>query len=243
MAGELLAFIEVRLFVLMVIAAPLLAQSFEVASVKRSNPESGSGARSTGAVPRQQETGRINYPNVKLKGVIALAYGVGQDQIEGPEWLDDERYDIVATLPDNAPEEQVPVMIQHLLAERFGMTVHEETKQRSGFALTTGKGALQLKTVEENAPAGFSSKKDRVEVMNVTMNQFAKFLSLTVGRPFVDETGIQGHFNLTLNASMADIKSGSVSGVIEDLGLKLVSRPAPAKFVIIDKGNKIPTEN
>src|SRR5580704_2838419 len=101
-----------RLIAVLAIAAPLFAQSFEVASVKRADPETGSAARSTGAIPRQQEPGRINYPRVNLKSVIALAYGVAFDQIEGPQWLDDDRYDIIATFPAGASQEQVPAMLQ-----------------------------------------------------------------------------------------------------------------------------------
>ena len=123
-----------RIILVFLAAAGLWAQSFEVASVKRSAPEKGSGAGSTGAVPKQQDNGRISYPAVRLRGVIALAYGVDQSLIDGPQWLDDERYDIVATFPEGASQADVPVMLQHLLAERFGMIVHEETRNRSGFA-------------------------------------------------------------------------------------------------------------
>jgi uncharacterized protein (TIGR03435 family) len=222
----------------------LVAQSFEVASVKRSTPETGSGARSTGAIPRQQETGRINYPNVKLKSVIALAYGVAPDQISGPQWLDDERYDIVATLPAGASQDQIPMMLQHLLTERFAMMIHEETKPRAGYALEAGKGALQLKASKETGDdIGFAVSSDHVQFTNFTMAQVANFLGSSMGRPVADQTGIEGRFDITLNASMADIKSGSVSGAIEDLGLKLSPRSALAKFVVIDKADKIPTVN
>src|SRR5580658_4924119 len=113
----------------------LSAQTFEVASVKLSAPETGSGPRSTGAVPRQQESARINYPHVSLKAVIAAAYGVDTDRVSGPQWLDDERYDISAKLPDGASPDQTPVMLQHLLADRFHMTAHEETRPGKGFGL------------------------------------------------------------------------------------------------------------
>jgi len=224
-------------------AAVLPAQTFEVASVKRSAPETGSGSRSTGAIPRQQEPGRINYPNVKLKGVIAIAYGVDAGQIGGPSWLDDERYDIVAKLPDDAPQDQLPVMLQHLLADRFHMTVHEETKPRNGFALLAGKGPLKAKAVEEGESMGFEVQSDRVLLKGMTMAQFAKFLSGRTGPPVSDETNIAGHYDITLDASMSDIQAGLFSGAVEDIGLKLEKRTVPAKFITVEKADKIPTEN
>ena len=233
-----------RVIALLAIAAPLLAQSFEVASVKRSNPESGNGAGSTGAVPTQQEPGRINYPNVKLKGVIALAYGVDQSLVEGPQWLDDERYNIIATLPKSASQADIPAMLQHLLAERFGMTVRVETRNRTGFALVRGKGPLKMKLLEKEAEGmGFQMGGDHVELHNMTMAQFAKFLSGRTNPPVFDETGIEGRYDMTLNASWTDVKAGLYSGAVEDLGLKHEKRTVPAKFVIVDKANKIPTGN
>lgn len=139
------------LFALGVVACTLSAQTFEVASVKRSATETGSGARSTGAVPKQQEPTRIDYPHVTLKAVIAVAYGVVPDQISGPQWLGDERYDISAKLPDGASPNQTPVMLQHLLADRFHMAAREEARPGKGFALVAAK--IRSATGEESAPA------------------------------------------------------------------------------------------
>ena len=232
-----------RLTLFMAVAAALLAQSFEVASVKRSAPETGNTARSAGAIPRQQESGRINYPRVNLKSVIALAYGVAFDQIEGPQWLDDDRYDIIATFPAGASQEQVPAMLQRLLAERFAMTIHQETKARAGLALVVGKEGPKLTKATEKSQPGFRTTADSVAFTKATLPAFARTLTLLTGRHVTDETGIQGEYDILVRASMDDIKAGSISGAIQDLGLKLESRTTPAKFVIVDKANKIPTGN
>lgn len=226
------------------LAAMILpGQTFENASVKRSAAENGSGARSTGAIPRQQDPTRINYPRVTLRSVIGLAYGIAADQIDGPQWLGDERYDIVATLPSNASESQVPIMLQHLLAERFALTVHEETKIRTGYALIAGKGEPKLKPHNETEGIGFNIEADHVTLRSASMAQLAKFLSSSMGRPVVDQTGIDGSFDVTLNASMADIKSGQVFSAIEDLGLKFETRKVSDKFIVVDSAAKIPTPN
>ena len=166
---------------LAVVVYTLSAQTFEVASVKRSAPDEGSGVRSTGAVPRQQEPGRINYPAVRLKGVIALAYGVDQELIDGPQWLSDERYDIMATLPAGSPQTDVPAMLQHLLAERFHMTVHEEARTRAGYALVPGKGPRRMTASKQpdGDSIGFETRGDQILFSNMTMAQFAAFLGRT----------------------------------------------------------------
>ena len=92
-----------RLAALLVFAVFALAgQTFEAASVGRAAPDSGVALGSTARFRWRQEAGRINYPGVRLKGVIAVAYGVDEDLVDGPQWLVDERFDIVATLPGRA---------------------------------------------------------------------------------------------------------------------------------------------
>ena len=221
----------------------LSAQTFEVASVKRAAPETGNGSRYVGAIPQQQQPGRINYPNVNLMYVIARAYGVAPDRVTGLQWLSDERYDIAATFPAGVSQDRRPAMLQHLLADRFRMTVHEETKPLTGFALVAGKGGPKLTKAADNSQMGFTTTADSVTFRKSTVAGFARTLALFTGRPVSDETGIQGEYDIPLRASMDDIKSGSISGAISDLGLKLETRTAPAKFIVVDKANKIPTEN
>ena len=154
----------------------LSAQTFEVASVKRSAPEAGSGARSTGAVPRQQESARINYPHVSLKAVIAAAYGVDPDRVNGPQWLADERYDIQAKMPVGASPDQTPLMLRHLLADRFHMTVHEEARPVKGFALVVAKGGPKLTPAKVAGRKGFNTTADSVTFTSSTIEQFARTL-------------------------------------------------------------------
>ena len=228
---------------LIVTSCILLAQTFEVASVKRSLPETGSAARSAGAVPRQQEPARINYPRVNLKAVIAVAYAVTPDRISGPQWLDDERYDIAAKLPAGASPDQIPVMLRRLLADRFHMTVHEEARPVKGFALVVAKGGPKLIPAKVAHRKGFNTTADSVTFTSSTIEQFARTLSGFVGHPVADETGIKGEFDITVNTPMSELQSGSVSS-IQDLGLKLETRGATqVKFIVVDKADKIPTQN
>src|SRR5271168_1210754 len=91
--------------------------AFEVASVKSLPPVT------DGHVSTRMSTddGMVRYSNVTLKDVIAQAYGIAKFQIEGPAWLEDERYTIAAKIPAGALSKDVPTMFQTLLKDRFGM--------------------------------------------------------------------------------------------------------------------------
>jgi uncharacterized protein (TIGR03435 family) len=119
--------------------------AFEVASIKPAVPQTPGRI----SVMMGGDPGRVNYTNVTLKNVLMRAYNVKGYQISGPGWLDSERYDIVAKVPDGVPKEQIPAMLQNLLAERFRMAVHRETKEQPVYALVVGKGGPKLKKSED----------------------------------------------------------------------------------------------
>lgn len=227
---------------LLLCASLLAAQTFEVASVKPAAPQTGTGSRITGAVP-QHDPGRVNYPSVDLKSIVAIAWHIDRDLIVAPQWMDNDRYDIVATFPARATQDQVPQMLQHLLAERFHMTVHEETRSRTGLALLASKSGAKLTKAQETSRPGYVSSTDKVTFGKLTLPIFARVLSRFTGRPVTDETGIAGEYDITLNASMESMSSGAVAPPIQDLGLRLESRKVSANFLIVDKADKVPTGN
>ncbi len=231
-------------------AATLTAQTFDAASVKRLAPQS-SGRGTTGVVPRQQQAGRISYPNVTLKAVLAVAYGVAPDQIEGPQWLDDERYDIAATLPADASQDQVPVMLQKLLADRFHLVARVDSKPRTAYWLVAGKTAPKLQPAKDKDGVGFETKSDSVVMRGLTIANFGKALSTMLKRPVLDHTGIEGQYEITLNmdpgefmtAGRGDSPPSSIFAAVQDLGLKLETHSEPAAFVTVEKADRIPTDN
>jgi uncharacterized protein (TIGR03435 family) len=86
---------------------------------------------------------------VTLADLVAKAYGVDVARISGgASWISTERYDIVATLPPNASQGQIPILLQTLLAERFGLTVRRDTKMSQVYALVPAKGGPRLKRSE-----------------------------------------------------------------------------------------------
>jgi uncharacterized protein (TIGR03435 family) len=127
------------------------AQQFDVASVKPVDPESGGRFGSSGG-PGTSDPERITY-SVFLQSLLMTAYGVGSDQISGPDWLQRERYEIVAKVPPGATKEQANVMLQNLLAERFHVSLHRVMKEFPEYSLVVAKGGRKLKeSADPNIP-------------------------------------------------------------------------------------------
>jgi uncharacterized protein (TIGR03435 family) len=126
--------------------------AFEVASVRPAAPLTGVEAlifQQRGG-PESADPGQISYTNIPLQRLVMIAYGISEPyEISAPGWLDDEKYDIVAKLDPGSTRDQLKVMLQNLLAERFGMTVHHETKNLSIYELVIAKGGSKLKEVIE----------------------------------------------------------------------------------------------
>jgi uncharacterized protein (TIGR03435 family) len=109
--------------------APGAAQTpgFEAASVKPAPPGGGTGIRISGG-PGTDNPGLISYSGVTLNRLLSMAYGVYRDQISGADWLDTERYVVTARVPKGTSKDQFDLILQNLLAERFKLTLHHETR-------------------------------------------------------------------------------------------------------------------
>jgi uncharacterized protein (TIGR03435 family) len=142
-------------------AGSLLAQApaFEVASVKPSEPITPAMIASGKLHAGMKIDGkRVDIGNFGMMQLICKAYDVKSYQVSGPSWLkavglSGQRFDIVANLPEGATKEQVPQMLQALLAERFKLVIHRETKDQPVYALVVGKGGAKLTPAEEPAAA------------------------------------------------------------------------------------------
>jgi uncharacterized protein (TIGR03435 family) len=230
--------------------------------VKTAGPprEESGGARSAGMPPRTfGDPGLVNYSNVSLKGVLCRAYNLLPDKIVGPSWLDSERYDIVAKAPKDAPTGQIPSMLQSLLAERFRMSVHWETKQTPGYALVVGKSGPKLtkSALEDPTRSSFGfTGSGHLTWKGEALADVATSLSHFLDRPVVDMTEIQGIFDITLDAapdSLPGLHFGTASedsasfpsifAAIRGLGLNLEPREVLVKQLVVDSAQKIPTPN
>src|ERR1700733_6558862 len=106
------------------VAAAQTSAEFEVATIKPAPPQSE--GRTSTRMSSDTEAGKLNYTNVNLKEVIGKAYKVQQYQITGPDWLETERFDIVAKFSPRPAADQLPLMLQALLADRFKLALHGE---------------------------------------------------------------------------------------------------------------------
>jgi uncharacterized protein (TIGR03435 family) len=138
------------------------APAFEVATIRPAaelNPQAIMAGKMR--VGMKIDAGRVDIGFFSLKELIPLAYGMKAFQVQGPDWLNQQRFDISATLPEGATKEQVPAMLQTLLAERFHLKVHREKKDENVYALVQGKDGHKLKpSVEEVAPAAPASGQE-----------------------------------------------------------------------------------
>ena len=129
--------------------------AFEVASVRPAAPldqaKIAAVIRSGGKLPvgPHVDSRRAEYLYMDLRNLIEVAWGVRPYQVEGPDWMTSERFDIVATLPQGASKNDAPRMLQSLLEDRFGLVAHLATVDRPVLGLLVGKGGLKLKRSSE----------------------------------------------------------------------------------------------
>jgi bla regulator protein blaR1 len=214
----------------LIVAAPQgqPGPAFEVASVKPSAPVPPNGGVYFGPPrggPGTPDPGLITWSYSTLRALLMTAYDIKTYQVSGPDWLNTERYDIVAKVPPGATKEQVNVMWQKLLAERFGVVLHHESKEFQVEELVVDKGGSKLKeTAWDPAsplPPGppqrdnhgglaspgqvntISPRENGARVHTVAKAQPISQLTATftnvLNRPVLDKTGLAGKYDYTLD--------------------------------------------
>src|SRR5947209_9043079 len=177
-------------------------RTFEVAAIKPNDV--GGEARRASSAPG----GVFTATNVNLKQLISRAYGVPEAQIEGgPGWIDTQAFDVEAKAdtPLEMSREEMRPCLQALLAERFRLTIHRETKQGSVYSLEVAKNGPKF--AEHSGPGrpsmGASSESTKVVIMGtkVPVARLAEYLSGRVGRLVIDNTGLKGEYDLKVEWS------------------------------------------
>jgi uncharacterized protein (TIGR03435 family) len=159
--------------------------AFEVASVSPSVPlqtQISTGQLRIGATITDS---RVDLKSTSLSELVALAYRLKPYQLTAPDWMLSERYDVMATIPAGASKEQVPEMMQTLLAERFKLRVHTDKKEQSVYALIVGTDGHKLKSSEPapSAPAEPEPGAQSVEFAGQKIQMGANGESATVSGP------------------------------------------------------------
>ena len=153
----------------LVLAGAALGQTpaFEVASVKPAAPLDRSQMLSGQMhVGMKVDAARVDIGSMSVAELIRIAYRVKAYQVSGPDWMASERFDVLAKLPEGASSAQVPEMLQALLAERFKLTVHRESKEHAVYALVVGKNGPKLKesAPDADAPAATNDANPQVRI-------------------------------------------------------------------------------
>jgi uncharacterized protein (TIGR03435 family) len=204
----------------------------------------------------------LSLQGMSLKELIHLAYTLPSDLVSGgPGWVDGTRYDIEAKAAGKASQKERLEMLKTLLADRFQLTFHYESKVASTYVLTVGKNSSKLKERrpgDGGEPTGIRDTGSLHYVCRDTsMAWFARYLESTVlSRPVIDKTGLSGTYDFDLSWRPDDSQfKGRFAGskeaqsdlpdlftALKDIGLRLETVKSPVQFLRIDHAEK-PSEN
>jgi uncharacterized protein (TIGR03435 family) len=226
---------------------------FEVTSVKRvPRPPDGRISSSMNMDP-----GRIHCTNVTVKKLIWESWQIKEYQVTGPDWIDTELYNIDATMPPGTSGDQVLIMVRNLLKDRFQLALHSEMKEMTVYALTVGKNGPKMQQAEFGRGGTYTSPGKMVG-KGVFMRNLTENLSRQLDMPVIDNTGLKGAFDFTLEwqpeprgdshaagapAPEASAGPSIFTAVQEQLGLKLEARKAPLEVLVVDRAERNPTGN
>ena len=255
--------------------------AFDVASIK---PASGDEHRVGFMV---QPGGGLRTSGTTLKNLLTFAYDVRDFQLSGgPGWISSDRYDILAKVDraGNSPdgsldnlrnmtdsqrqtfEEQLRQRLQALLADRFQLKIHRDTKEAAVYALVVAKNGPKLQPSDSKAAGqrGVRMGRGMLNGQGVDLRMFAMILSNQLGRPVIDRTGLTGPFDVKLEWTPDPGESMGPKGVPppgvegppppdpngpsiftavqEQLGLRLEPSKGPVELIVIDSVEK-PSEN
>jgi uncharacterized protein (TIGR03435 family) len=199
------------------------------------------------------EGGRLKITNEPVKLLIRAAFQLQNAQIAGgPSWLETDRYDIEAKTgrPEKPKPGQLSPQLQSLLASRFNLKFHRETRELTVYALVVAKDGPKLKAKVEGESTGMAThggqSKSQVVGTAVPMATLAAYLGNRLGRIVVDKTGLSESYSFTMEWApdqASDSSSPSLTTALrEQLGLRLESQKSPVEVLVVDSLQK-PSEN
>lgn len=262
--------------------AMALAQkpAFEVVSIKPAPPPDGHGMRmGHSGGPGTPDPGRWSTENWTIQSLVTSAYGIQWYQYSGPSWTNELRFNIEAKVPPGATKNDLKVMIQGLLEERFKLQFHREKKEMTMYDLVVGKNGPKLKPAVEEPPPPEDAEKPRTpsgplklaadgypdlpkgftmawmkgrarwQDPKGTMKTLADVLSGQLGKPVNDLTGLTGKYDMTMfwaaESRDPEAEPGPTifSALQDQLGLKLEQKKGMIEMLVVDKAEKVPTDN
>ena len=236
--------------------APSPKLEFDVASVR---PAQQDGPEKT-TVGIHLDGSQVRIASFSLRELVSMAYRVQRYQVTGPDWTGSDHYNVSATLPAGSTSQQMPEMMQALLADRFQLKMHREKKDLPVYALVMGKPPLKL---QESAPTDDSGEpkdvvnvsgagsaagvsvdlgkgsyytfaNNKFEVKRVRMNTLATLLERYLDRPVVNQTDLDETYDLTLPVTEEDYRVLLIRAAVNS-GITL----PPQALRLLDSGSPV----
>ena len=201
-------------------------QTFEVASIHRDDPNVPPKFRmSAHGGPGTEDPKRFTCRGCPLSLLIAKAYGIEISQVDGPDWIWGDLFEVTAIVPDNSSIDQFHTMLQSLLAERFKLKSRRETRETAGYELTAGPDIAKLKEAPPPSeppvlphgprralpvldsdgfpklppgPGGAVLQGRSRFHLEYTPAELASWLTLRLQKPVIDRTGMTARYDVTL---------------------------------------------
>jgi uncharacterized protein (TIGR03435 family) len=220
--------------------------AFDAASIKPTLPD---GPK----IPNQFGPDRLSM-RTTLGRLIGMAYQVTDFQVAGgPAWAWSVFYDVQAEAGGGADSQQIRLMIRTLLADRFQLKLHRETRAIEGYVLSADKGGPKLPPARTDVPTDSQTVQiipgRGIVSRGSPIRNLAIMLEMQLGKPVVDETKIDGLYDFRLlfddselKGSDTDLARGSLFAALHEIGLKLEAKKIPMEALVIDTVER-PSEN
>ena len=223
--------------------------AFDAASIRlNENPRTGG---------LQTAPGSLTIRNASLLRLICWAWDMPQFQVEGPDWMRDQSFDVIAKSESGGDDDRLRLMLRKLLADRFGLQAHVDEKEMQVYAVTLAKGGFKMPESQEDGPPIFDrGGPTLLTAHHVTMKDFAEKVSEPLRRPVIDETGLTAKYEIkidvaaymqstgqTLGDGQVDVMAVLFNALQQQLGVKLESKKATVKILTVDRVERQPTGN
>ena len=183
--------------------------------------------------------GRLTIEAAELRQIVGLAYAVQRVRVlGGPGWADSDQFDIAAKAESaDATRDEIRAMLQTLLAERFKLMVHRETKEVPAYSLVLAKRESKLKAAMRDRKSGMvdtvGPNGERLTVFEASpLKLLVNMLANTLGSPVVDKTGLDGRYDYTFEWPDA---GSSLFTSVDQVGLKLEVKREPVDVLVMDR--------
>jgi uncharacterized protein (TIGR03435 family) len=201
--------------------------------------------------------GGISARNLSVNMLIQSAYNVKPWEISGgPGWLTTDGYNIEAKTEGNPTFQEKLAMLRPLLANRFQLKFHRETRQMPVYSLTVAKNGPKLQATASGVRGFIRPARGLIEGKGVTMGTLAGFLGGSLGQSVTDNTGVIGGFDIRLEWTPTEVEAdykyddrpidptgpSIFTAIQEQLGLKLEAGKGPIEVLVIDHVER-PSEN